>query len=61
VSREAAYQVTEDMRPARAQLVALSLLVLGDEETRGRIPDLRYRIPRTLAQVQRVKHREGQR
>lgn len=28
---------------------------------RGRLPDLRYRIPRTLAHVQIVKHREGQR
>jgi IS1 family transposase len=26
----------------------------------GRFPDLRYRIPRTLAHVQIVKHREGQ-
>lgn len=34
VSREAAYEVTEDMRPADTQLVALSLLVLGDEDTR---------------------------
>jgi uncharacterized metal-binding protein len=31
VSREAAYDVTEDVRPAETQLVALSLLVLGDE------------------------------
>ena len=29
VSREAAYKVAEDMRPADTQLVALSLLVLG--------------------------------
>jgi len=28
---------------------------------RGRFPELRYRIPRTLAHVQMVKHREGQR
>jgi len=28
---------------------------------RGRFPDVRYRIPRTLAHVQIVKHREGQR
>jgi IS1 family transposase len=28
---------------------------------RGRFPGLRYRIPRTLAHVQIVKHREGQR
>ncbi len=27
---------------------------------RGRFPELRYRIPRTLAHVQIVKHREGQ-
>lgn len=27
----------------------------------GRLPELRYRIPRTLAQVQIVKRREGQR
>ena len=34
VSREAAYEVTDDIRPEQTQLVALSLLVLGDEETR---------------------------
>lgn len=34
VSREAAYIVTEDMRPADAQVVALSMLVLGDEDAR---------------------------
>ena len=34
VSREAAYEVTEDVRPADTQLVALSLLVLGDEDAR---------------------------
>ena len=32
VSREAAYEVTEDSRPGSTELVALSLLVLGDEE-----------------------------
>ncbi len=37
VSREAAYQVTEDMRPAQAQLVALSLLVLGDADARAAV------------------------
>ncbi len=37
VSREAAYQVTEDMRPADTQLIALSLLVLGDEEARAAV------------------------
>ncbi len=34
VSREAAYELTEDLRPAETCLVALSLLVLGDEKTR---------------------------
>jgi uncharacterized metal-binding protein len=37
VSREAAYQVTEDLRPAQAQIVALSLLVLGDAEARAAV------------------------
>ena len=34
VSRESAYEVTEDRRPEATDLVALSLLVLGDEDTR---------------------------
>lgn len=34
VSREAAYLVTEDLRPDDTRLVALSKLVLGDEEAR---------------------------
>jgi uncharacterized metal-binding protein len=34
VSREAAYEVIEDLRPEQAQLVPLSLLVLGDDEAR---------------------------
>ena len=34
VSREAAYDVTEDISPTETQLVALSLLVLGDETAR---------------------------
>jgi len=37
VSREAAYEVTEDLRPDDAQLVALSLLVLGNEEARAAV------------------------
>lgn len=37
VSREAAYEVTEDSRPQATQLVALSLLVLGDEEARAAV------------------------
>jgi uncharacterized metal-binding protein len=35
VSREAAFEVVEDLRPADTALVALSLLVLGDEEARA--------------------------
>ncbi len=34
VSREAAYEVIEDLRPQTSQLVALSKLVLGDEQAR---------------------------
>lgn len=34
VSREAAYILTEEVRPEETQLVALSLLVLGDEAAR---------------------------
>ena len=39
VSREAAYTVTDDLRPANTQLVALSMLVLGDEATRAQVAD----------------------
>jgi len=35
VSRMAAYQVTEDDRPDKTQLIPLALLVLGDEEARA--------------------------
>lgn len=35
VSREAAYCVTEDLRPEDTRLLALSKLVLGDEEARS--------------------------
>lgn len=34
VSREAAYEVVEDLRPETSQLVPLSLLVLGNEVAR---------------------------
>ena len=37
VSREAAYEITETMRPEDTQLVALSLLVLGDESARAAV------------------------
>ncbi len=37
VSREAAYVVTEDIRPDKTELVALSRLVLGDESARAAV------------------------
>ncbi len=37
VSRETAYELCEDLRPNDTQLVALSKLVLGDEEARERV------------------------
>jgi len=37
VSREAAYEVTEDLRPESTRLVALSLLVLGDDDARAAV------------------------
>jgi uncharacterized metal-binding protein len=39
VSREAAYDVTEDLRPGQTQLVPLALLVLGDEEYRSAVEE----------------------
>ena len=39
VSREAAYEVLEDLRPDETGLTPLSLLVLGDEETRAEVVD----------------------
>lgn len=37
VSREAAYEVIEELRPESAQLVALSMLVLGEENARAAV------------------------
>lgn len=39
VSREVAYEVVEALRPDETQLVALSLLVLGDEDARAAVAD----------------------
>jgi uncharacterized metal-binding protein len=39
VTREAAYIVTEDLRPETTQIVPLSLLVLGDAEALAAIRD----------------------
>ncbi len=37
VAREAGYILTEDLRPAETSLVALSLLVMGDEAARAEV------------------------
>jgi uncharacterized metal-binding protein len=37
VSREAAYEVIEDLRPETSRLVALSMLVLGEENARAAV------------------------
>ena len=37
VSREAAYDVVEDLRPDESQLVALSMLVLGEDGARAAV------------------------
>ncbi len=37
VGREAAYIAVEELRPGAAETVCLSLLVMGDEETRERL------------------------
>ena len=39
VTREAAYIVTEDLRPRTSQIVPLSLLVLGDPEALAAVRD----------------------
>jgi uncharacterized metal-binding protein len=37
VSREAAYELAEELRPQASQLVALSMLVLGDEGAKAAV------------------------
>jgi len=37
VGREAAYELVENLRPGSTEVVALSLLVLGDAATRARV------------------------
>lgn len=39
VTREAAYQVVEELRPETTAIVPLSLLVLGDTEARAAVQD----------------------
>jgi uncharacterized metal-binding protein len=36
-AREAAYVLTEDLRPDKTKIVALGLLVLGDDKARGEV------------------------
>jgi uncharacterized metal-binding protein len=38
-AREAAFILTEDLRPDKTKIIALSLLVLGDEETKHDVAD----------------------
>ena len=37
VGREAAYELAEELRPGEVEVVALSLLVLGDADTQARV------------------------
>jgi uncharacterized metal-binding protein len=39
VSREAAYEVTENLRSGQTRIVPLALLVLGDEESRSLVEE----------------------
>jgi len=39
VSREAAFEITENLRPNSTQLVPLSLLVLGDQASRAAVAE----------------------
>ena len=40
VGREAAYLVVEDMRPDQSETVCLSLLTMGDEDTKSKVSQL---------------------
>lgn len=39
VSREAAYELVQDLRPKETKLIALSMLVLGDKKTRALVAE----------------------
>lgn len=41
ISREAAYCVVEDLKKAETDIICLSLLVMGDEETRRKVKSQR--------------------
>jgi len=39
VSREAAYELVQELRPEKTELIALSMLVLGDEDVRATVAE----------------------
>jgi uncharacterized metal-binding protein len=62
VSREAAYELCENLRPQDTQLVALSKLVLGDEQARQRVqssPAVTIDGCKQMCAAKLVKHNGG--
>ncbi len=62
VTREAAYYLCEELRPNRADLVALSKLVLGDDEARERVltnPAITIDGCQKMCAATLVRHRGG--
>ncbi len=62
VSREAAYELCEVMRPGETQLVALSKLVLGDEQAREQVrarPAVTIDGCKQMCAAKLVKHNGG--
>jgi uncharacterized metal-binding protein len=62
VSRETAYELCENLRPQDTQLVALSKLVLGDEQARERVqnsPAVTIDGCKQMCAAKLVKHNGG--
>ncbi len=62
VSREVAYELCENLRPQDTQLVALSKLVLGDEQARQRVqasPAVTIDGCKQMCAAKLVKHNGG--
>ena len=62
VAREAGYEVCDELRPDTTQLVALSKLVLGDEEARQRVrqcPAITIDGCKLMCAAKLVKHSGG--
>ena len=62
VSREAAYELCDNLRPGNTQLVALSKLVLGDEQARERVrtnPSITIDGCKQMCAAKLVKHIGG--